>query len=78
MPGRIGCLRSGYDLRAATPWFFLIASIGGDTIEDDRHSDHPLGAHACWQNRQILLTQDPQRARALDQTIRELAAKIPR
>jgi hypothetical protein len=73
--------RSGYDLRSAIPWFFLTAAIGGETIEDERHSDHPLGGRRVLdtlkQARQILSTSDPKSAGLLDETIRELEQKIP-
>jgi hypothetical protein len=74
-------LNSGYDLRAAAPWFILISAIGGDSIEDEEHSDHPLGGRrvldSLKQSRQILLNRDPKAAKVLDATIRDLEARIP-
>ncbi len=73
--------RSGYDLRSAMPWFLLEAAIGGDTIEDERHSDHPLGGRrvldALRQAKDILNTTDPRSAALFDETIRQLEKEIP-
>jgi hypothetical protein len=37
-------LRARYDPAVASPAFLLIASTGGDSLESERHMDHPLGA----------------------------------
>jgi hypothetical protein len=70
-----------FDLTVASPAFILISGLGGNSLEDERNSDHPLGVRRVYdmlsEARAVLVRSDPQAASEVDKILVALGRIVP-
>ena len=73
--------KANFDLTVGSPALLLMAGIGGDSLESERKSDHPLGIRRAYEMlreaRRILASQHSASVSEVDAIVDRLARLVP-